>query len=95
MGVSLTGSSGISMSSLRSVSVVVAAALGVGFYLYGPAITPVMHAAAVSSCNELTGGNFRSYELQWVVSRRPHWNCWDQSAPGADPMDMGWWVSGR
>jgi hypothetical protein len=94
MAVSLTGAR-MSMSTLRRSLVVVVAACVLGFYVYGPAVTPVMRAAAVSSCNELAGGSFRSHHLEWQVSVRPHWSCWDLRDPGEPPVDMGWWVSPR
>lgn len=92
MGVSLTGSR-MSMASIRTMLAAVAAASGLAYYVYGPAITPVMQAAATSSCNELTGGNFRSYDLEWHVGARPHWECWDLSDPAAPPVNLGWWVT--
>lgn len=92
MGVSLTGVRGPSMRTIRLVATALAGVLTMVFYLYGPAIVPVMSAAAVSNCNELAGGNFRSYRLGWVVGVRPHWECWDLSAPDEDPVDLGWWV---
>lgn len=92
MGVSLTGSR-MSMSSIRATLAAAGLAAGLGFYAYGPAVTPVMHAAAVSSCNELAGGNFRSYHLQWTLASRPHWRCWNLSDPADPPVDMGWWVT--
>jgi len=95
MAVSLTGSRGLSMTSIRTVSAVIGTAIDAAFYLYGPTVTPVMHAAAATTCNQMTGGNFRSYRLDWVVAARPHWNCWDQSDPAKAPRNMGWWVEGR
>jgi hypothetical protein len=92
MGVSLTGSR-MSMASIRTIAVVIGSVLGLTYYVYGPAVTPVMQAAATSSCNELTGGNFRSYHLEWVVGSRPHWSCWDARDPAEPPMNMGWWVT--
>ena len=92
MAVSLTGSR-MSMSSIRTMLGTVAALGAIAFYLYGPVVTPVMHAAAVSGCNEITGGNFRSYELEWRIGSRPHWECWDLSEPADPPFNMGWWVT--
>ena len=95
MAVSLTGSRGLSMTSIKTVSVVVGIAAGAAFYLYGPTVTPVLHAAATTSCNDMTGGNFRSYRLQWVVAARPHWDCSDARNPAAGSRNMGWWVRAR
>lgn len=92
MAVSLTGSRGLSMAKIKTFSAVVGVASGLAFYLYRPTVTPLMHASAAAACNEMTGGNFRSYRLDWVVAARPHWNCWDQSAPAEPPRDIGWWV---
>lgn len=95
MVVSLRTPSGLSLDSLKTISVVVGAVAGAAFYLYGPAVTPTMHASAVETCNELTGGNYRSYRLSWVLAPRPHWSCWDASDPTVRPLDLGWWVSTR
>ena len=92
MAVSLTGSR-MSMTTIRSLLIAVGTACGLAFYLYGPVVTPMMHAAAVSSCNETTGGSFRGYHLEWTMSARPHWDCWDLSDPERPAMNMGWWVT--
>jgi len=94
MGVSVTGSTGWSMATIRTVSVLGGAAVGVLFYLFGPVLTPALHAAALSSCNEHTGGDFRNFSLQWVTGAAPHWNCWDTSDPARPPVDLGWWAGG-
>lgn len=93
MGVSATGAKGLSMFSIQMIMVSILAALSLTFYFYGPAITPVMHSAAASDCNEMMGGNFRSYHLQWVTETDPHWNCWDKSDPARHPVNLGWWVT--
>ncbi len=93
MGVSLTGSRGLSMAKIKTFSAVTGAVAGAALYLYGPAVTPALQAAAVSECNELTGGNFRSHRLDWVVGTRPHWTCWDLRDASRDPIDLGWWVT--
>ncbi len=95
MGVSVSGGTGRSMATLRTVFAVVGAASAVAFYFYGPLVTPLMHAAAVSSCNEHAGGDFRSYRLSWHVGTRPHWTCWDARDPVKPAVDLGWWVAGR
>ena len=95
MVVSLTGSRGLSMASIKWVSAVIGATASVAFYLYGPTVTPFMHAAATTTCNQMTGGNFRSYRLDWVVSAQPHWNCWDQRESAKAPRNLGWWVRAR
>jgi len=92
MAVSLTGSRGLSMAKVKTVSIVFGVAGALSFYLYGPAVTPMLYAAAATTCNEMTGGNFRSYQLDWVVAARPHWSCRDRSDPAKAPMNMGWWV---
>ena len=65
------------------------------FYLYGPAVTPALSAGAAAECNELAGGNYRSYRLTWESGIRPHWTCGDASAPEAPATDLGWWVTPR
>ncbi|HEX6515917.1 MAG TPA: hypothetical protein VF049_10090 [Nocardioidaceae bacterium] len=93
MGVSATGSSELPMRSLRRTLAVLAAAFAVGFYLYGPLVLPASHAAAETSCNQRVGGDFRSFRLSWEVGTRPHWLCWDASAPAKPAMNLGWWVA--
>jgi hypothetical protein len=93
MVVSLTGAPSLSVGRIRTLSAVVGTVAGLGFYLYGPTVTPIMQAAAVSECNEMTGGSFRGYALDWVVSTRPHWSCQDRSDPTSEPVNLGWWVT--
>ncbi len=93
MGVSAVGVSGRSLARIRNAAVALGLLGGVAFYLYGPAVTPAMHAAAVTECNELTSGNYRSYALRWVVDVRPHWLCGDRRDPAKAPVDLGWWVT--
>ncbi len=93
MGVSAVGASSFSMRKVRSgltAFVVVGAA---AFYLYGPAVTPALNSAAANECNDLVGGNYRSYHLRWVVGTRPHWLCSDRFQPAAGASNMGWWVT--
>ena len=94
MGVSLTGAR-MSMSSIRKTLLVSFLALVAGFYLYGPPITPTMRADAASTCNRLTGGNFRSYAISWNISAAPHWSCWNLSDPAEPAVNLGWWVGAR
>jgi len=82
------------MASIRYFSIVMGIAFALLTYLFGPLVTPLVHGAVVSTCNEMTGGNFRSYQVDWVVSIAPHWECRDRSDPEAGPVDMGWWVGG-
>lgn len=81
------------MRTLRTMLAVALSVLAVAFYAYGPVLTPVMHGSAVSTCNDLAGGNYRSYRLSWVVGTRPHWSCWNASDPARPAVDLGWWVS--
>lgn len=93
MGVSVTGASGRSLTRIRNVAVGLGVLGAMGFYLYGPVVTPAMNSAAASECNDLIGGNYRSYRLHWVVSSRPHWVCSNQDRPAEKPVDLGWWVA--
>ncbi len=93
MGVSLTGVRGGSVGRLTTLFSVVGVLGAAGFYLYGPAVTPALHGAATTECNRLTGGNYRSYRLEWVVETQPHWLCGDRREPGNRPVDLGWWVT--
>jgi hypothetical protein len=92
MGVSATGSTGWSMSTIKTVSALGGAVFAALFYLFGPALTPTLHAEAITSCNEHTGGDFRNFSLQWVIGARPHWNCWDTADPARPAVDLGWWA---
>jgi len=83
----------MSIASIRTILAAFAIVSGVGFYIYGPAVTPLMNASAAASCNEITGGSFRGYHLEWVVGSRPHWGCWDNRDPAAAPVNLGWWVT--
>ncbi len=93
MGVSVTGASGYSLTRVRNGAVALAVLGGAGFYFYGPVVTPAMNGAAASQCNDLIGGNYRSYQLHWVVESRPHWMCGNRYRPADEPVDMGWWVA--
>ena len=93
MGVSATGASGRSLERMRTGAIVLGTLGAAAFYFYGPAVTPAMTAAAASECNDLIGGNYRSYQLQWVVTSQPHWLCSNRFRPADDPVDMGWWVA--
>ncbi|GAB2750738.1 hypothetical protein [Nocardioides pakistanensis] len=93
MGVRLDGARGLSPRRLRVGAVLVAAALLVGGYLYGPPVLPLLRDAATAECNELAGGDYRSYQLEWVVDVRPHWLCGDRSRPAEPAVDLGWWVA--
>ena len=92
MGVSLTGSR-VSMSSVRGTVTALAVAAALAAYAYGPAASPVMQASAAAECNDLTGGSYRAYRLQWTLAVRPHWTCWDQREAARPAMDLGWWVT--
>ena len=93
MGVSVTGASGRSLTRMRTGGIVLGVLGATAFYFYGPAVTPAMNSAAASECNDLIGGNYRSYQLQWVVNTRPHWLCSNGFQPAETPLDMGWWVT--
>ena len=93
MGVSATGRTGLSVTSVRSFLVVMAVLFGFGVYFYGPPLTPALRAAATEACNEYAGGNYRSYRLEWVTGTPSRWQCFDRSEPARKPVDMGWWVT--
>ena len=92
MGVSVTGASGRSLARMRTAGLTLGLLGGAAFYLYGPPVTPALHGAAAAECNDLAGGNYRSYRLDWVVGTRPHWLCGNASRPREEPVDMGWMV---
>ena len=93
MGISATGAPAISMARLRTLLATVAVVGATAFYLYGPVVTPAFRAAATTECNEMTGGSYRSFDLDWVLGIRPHWSCRDRSEPADAPVDLGWWVT--
>ncbi len=93
MVVRLRDSARFSMASLKLTTATVGVLGVTAFYLYGPPVTPLLNASAVSTCNEMAGANYRSYRLDWVVSARPHWTCWNAAEPTRPAVDMGWWVS--
>ena len=95
MGVSASGTRGLSMSSLRSALIVFTIFLGFAIYFYGPPVTPALRAAANEACNEYQGGNFRSYRLDWVSGpgSTPHWSCWSAAKPMDKAVSLGWWVN--
>jgi hypothetical protein len=92
MVVKVFGETGRSLARMRAAAAVLGVLGSVMFYFYGPAVTPALHAAAATRCNELAGANYRSYRLEWVVATRPHWLCGDASKPAARPVDLGWVV---
>jgi hypothetical protein len=93
MGVSLTGARGRSVTRLGTMLTTLGIVGSAAFYLYGPAVTPALNGAASAACNDMTGGNYRSYRLRWVVGTHPHWLCGDGRAPDKPPVDLGWWVT--
>lgn len=93
MGVSVIGASGRSLARIRTAAISLGLLGGALFYLYGPPVTPALHGAAATECNDLTGGNYRSYHLEWVVGSRPHWLCGNRAEPAERPVDLGWWVT--
>lgn len=93
MGVSAVGAGGLSMRKIHTGLAALLALGSAAFYLYGPAVTPALHGAAARECNELVGGDYRSYSLRWVVGSRPHWVCGNRFRPAQQPVDLGWWVT--
>ncbi len=93
MGVSVTGSGGLSSETLKRMIVAVTAVLATLMYLYGPAAMPAVHNAAIAKCNDHASGNFRSFRLSWVVGWHPHWTCWDAHRPQEPEISFGWWVN--
>lgn len=93
MGVSVTGASGRSLARMRTAGLTLGLLGGAAFYLYGPPVTPALHGAAAAECNDLAGGNYRSYRLEWVTGTPSHWQCFDRAEPAEKPVDMGWWVT--
>jgi len=91
MVVSVTDEPRLSMTAVKNIAAAVLVLFALWFYFYGPSVTPLMHSSATAECNELAGGNYRSYRLDWVVGVTPHWECYDRSTPTEPPVDLGWW----
>lgn len=92
MAVKILGETGRSLARMRTFVAVLGVLGGALFYLYGPALTPALHGAAAAKCNEMAGGNYRSYRLEWVTGTRPHWLCGNAAEPAQRPVDLGWSV---
>lgn len=92
MGVSASGSDR-TFTTVRRLGAGVAVVFVVLAYLYGPAVSPAMHTAAIGQCNDHAEGNWRSFRLTWVVGVYPHWSCSDESAPTENAVSLGWWTS--
>ncbi len=93
MGVSSTPGGGRNLRSVTVMLVVILAILVVGSYLYGPPIAPKMRDSASEACNQLTGGDYRNYQVSWHVGVTPNWVCRDTSDKDVEPVDLGWWVA--
>ena len=96
MGVNAFGQR-ISVAALSKALVTIGVALLLFAFLYGPAVTPRMRAAAHDRCNALTGDTYRDYRLVWETTsyhslNRPHWMCFDLANPERKPINLGWWV---
>lgn len=99
MGVSATGKTKFTNSNVAKLLVTFLIVLGGVFYFYGPLMVPALKNGAIDTCNELEGGNFRSYRLEWVswtLDRQvlPHWECTSISTEGKNrkPVDLGWYA---
>jgi hypothetical protein len=98
MGVSAVGARGIRP---RTVPILLGGALAllvVLVYVFGPPIAPGVRGAAEARCNELSGSNYRSFKLTWVLPQSPawdapHWLCKDQRDLTEPGVSFGWWVS--
>ncbi len=71
--------------------------LGLFVYFYGPPLIPNMAEAARSTCNDLTGSDYRNHRLEWRTTTydgidAPHWVCVDLGTPGHPTTSLGWWV---
>ncbi|HET7387272.1 MAG TPA: hypothetical protein VFJ19_11490 [Nocardioidaceae bacterium] len=93
MGISATGRPLLSLRSITYAGIVFGVLLGFVVYLYGPRLSPTLHASATKYCNEYAGGNFRDYRLSWVSGTSPHWSCWDARHPQKPAVSLGWWVN--
>ncbi len=67
------------------------------YFFYGPPLTKKFREAAMEQCNQLTGGSYRTYRLEWRTTTYksidvPHWTCFDTQTPEKPPVNLGWWV---
>ena len=92
MGVSASGSD-VRFTMVRRAAVAVIAIFAALCYVYGPAVSPAMHTAAIAECNDHADGNWRSYRLNWDVGVYPHWMCGDASKPANAAISLGWWTN--
>ncbi len=95
MAVSAVGQ-GVRLSTIKYVVATLLVFLGMFAYFYGPPLAPNMVDAARHTCNELTGGNSRSFSLVWETTTydsiaAPHWVCYDLGTPGHPGTSLGWW----
>lgn len=98
MGVSAVGATGIRPRTVRTLFFLGLAILALLVYAFGPPLMPGMRGAAEDKCNELTGANFRSFRLEWVLPKSPnydppHWLCKDARDFSKKGTSFGWWVN--
>jgi hypothetical protein len=98
MGVSAVGERGISPRTVPVLGSAVLLCLALLVYVFGPPLVPGLRSAAADRCNQMVGGDFRSFRLDWKAPWHPtwdlpHWSCRDIRTPGETPVSFGWWVN--
>ncbi len=96
MGVSAVGQ-GLRPATVRHVVATLIVFAGVFVYFYGPPLTPNLSGAARHTCNDMVGGKFRNFALEWRTTTygsidAPHWVCYDLEKPGHPGTSLGWWA---
>jgi hypothetical protein len=96
MAVSAVGQ-GVRLSTIKYVVATVLVFLGMFTYFYGPPLSPNLSQAARETCNRMTGGDSRTFLLEWRTTTydsvdAPHWVCYDLGEPGHPGTSLGWWA---
>ena len=96
MGISAVGQ-GVRLSTVKYAVATLLVFVGMFAFFYGPPLAPNLSDAARKSCNEMTGGDFRSFSLVWRTTTydsidAPHWVCYDLGTPGHPGTSLGWWA---
>lgn len=98
MGISLTGMTVFTKGNVAKGFIVFFLLFALFVYLFGPPITPALRNAAIERCNAAQGGDYRSYQVEWLTLSffgshfPPHWECTNVNHPERAPINFGWWA---
>jgi hypothetical protein len=98
VGVSAVGQTRPKAATIRNVAMSVLGLALFAAWLYLPPLVPNLTNAAARECNDLGGGDFRTYRLEWRTTTltsldQPHWLCWNTRTADEPGVDLGWWVA--